>query len=84
MALEADLARRARDAQAKAPKPACADDVVALVKAINIAEAEYESTRAGNWNGYRKAEAGFNGACFLPDEEGNRSGVVLTVDWTSK
>ncbi len=85
MALEADLALRSRKPEAaEAPKPADAADVVALVNAINMAQPEYEATRAGNWNGYRIAEVGFNGACFLPDAEGQRSEVVLTVDWTSR
>ena len=85
MCLEAELAARTRGAEAKAPASVTAADVIALVRSINEAEEKLQRTNAANFNRYRVADAGFNGACILTDGEyGVGPDTVITVDWTAR
>jgi hypothetical protein len=60
-----------------------AADVVALVQAIEKdADAQRKTTRAANFNVLKQNPAGFNGNCFVEDEDGNE--FPVTRDWTRK
>ncbi|MHC4222489.1 MAG: ARPP-1 family domain-containing protein [Planctomycetota bacterium] len=79
MCMEAQVAGE----EAKAPaREASAEDVVALVRAIDAAKEELKETSAANTNGYRKTDLGYGATCYF-ELEGKRR-VALTRDWTSK
>ena len=79
LALEAEAAGGAQTER----EPATADDVVALVQAIEKDAVERrEETRASNFNVLLTNGAGFNGNCYYEAEDGKA--VPVTRDWTRK
>ncbi len=79
LALEAEAADSAQADR----EPATADDVVALVQAIEKDAVERrEETRASNFNVLLTNGAGFNGNCYYEAEDGKA--VPVTRDWTRK
>jgi len=71
-------------AQGKKDAPSVAgkaEDVVALVNALENESEKTAQTRGSNLNGVRMNAAGYNGNCYLPVEGRN---VAVTRDWTSK
>jgi len=79
MCMEAQVA--GKDAKESA-EAATAEDVVALVQAIDAAKEELKETSAANTNGYRRTDLGYGATCYF-ELEGKRR-VALTRDWTSK
>ena len=64
-----------------ATREATTEDVLALVREINRSREKTTSTRAGNLNGVRRAERGFNANCYL-GRDGER--IPVTQDWTAR
>ncbi|UCE03895.1 MAG: hypothetical protein JSW67_06860 [Candidatus Latescibacterota bacterium] len=84
MCMEADIAQRmaSRRQERKGQfEEASAEDVVALVRALESYREELQATAAANLNGYRKGDLGFNSNCYL--EQGNKQ-IALTQDWTAR
>jgi len=79
MVTEAFIASQGKkDAPSVAGK---AEDVVALVAALENESEKTAQTLGSNLNGVRMNAAGYNGNCYLP-VEGHK--VAVTRDWTSK
>jgi hypothetical protein len=85
MCMEADIAQRRAAWQSGAQKatfePASAQDVVALVDALNSYREEVQDTAAANRNGYRKGDLGFQSSCYV---DSGREQIALTQDWTAR
>jgi hypothetical protein len=85
MCMEADIAQRMASRHGQEEKvhfeEASAEDVVALVRALESYREEVQPTAAANSNGYRKGDLGFNSSCYL--EQGNKQ-IALTQDWTAR
>lgn len=81
MALEAELAQRARPA-ADAPPRAKLDDVLALVRAAGEGNEKTVATEAGNVNRYRRGDKAASSACVLASH--GKGDVAITEDWTAR